>query len=98
MKLGVLYFYFYFFLFTSHPFPSPPLPPSLNSMRLLQTSIASPRRIILWSLWSGLHALVFVIGYLKQKNDPSLVDLNRVGTSIYVSRGAGLVLALDASL
>jgi NADPH oxidase len=54
-----------------------------------------------WLFWGAFLALrlgLFIYGYQKQKNDPELYVLNRLGTSVFVSRGAGLVLGLDCAL
>lgn len=37
-------------------------------------------------------------GYFKQRDDASLALLNGIGQSVYISRGAGLVLSLDCTL
>jgi NADPH oxidase 1 len=49
--------------------------------------------VIFWSVHIGL----WVYGYFKQKNDPELFFLNQIGQSVFTSRGAGLVLALDCA-
>jgi NADPH oxidase len=54
--------------------------------------------LIFWLLFGISHFGLFIYGYFKQKLDPELNVLNRLETSVYMSRGAGLVLALDCTL
>ncbi|KAI9089643.1 ferric reductase NAD binding domain-containing protein [Phlyctochytrium arcticum] len=58
----------------------------------------SAKRFIFYVLFFGIHIAVWTFGFFKQKNDPELALLNSVGYSVYTSRGAGLVLAMDAGL
>ena len=53
--------------------------------------------LLLW--WIICNCLLFLVGYLEQKNDHTLDHLNgRLGQSVYISRGAGLVLTLQVAL
>jgi NADPH oxidase len=45
-----------------------------------------------------LQAVLFYTGYYLQKNNPGLSLLNSLGYSVYLSRGAGLVLATMPAL
>jgi NADPH oxidase len=56
------------------------------------------RSIIFWMCYTAIHVGLFAFGWIKQRNDPSLDVLNEIGTSIYISRGAGLVLAFDCAI
>ena len=50
------------------------------------------------SIFWAAHLALFIFGYFKQRDDPELEFLNQIGQSVYISRGAGLVLALDCAL
>src|SRR4029079_13869149 len=45
-----------------------------------------------------LQIILFVTGFLLQKNNPGLVTLNSIGYSVFISRGPGLVLAVLQAL
>ncbi|KAF9396955.1 hypothetical protein BGX21_009356 [Mortierella sp. AD011] len=49
-------------------------------------------------LISACHVAIFVYGFLLQRNDRELSNLNAIGFSIYCSRGAALCLAFDMTL
>ena len=53
---------------------------------------------LFYSLFVISHLGLFAYGFVKQKSDPELSTLNQLGASVYISRGAGLVLALDCAL
>lgn len=53
---------------------------------------------IFWMVYSLLHLSLFVFGWIKQRDDLSLKILNQIGTSIYISRAAGLVLSFDCAI
>ncbi|KAL2914128.1 hypothetical protein HK105_206386 [Polyrhizophydium stewartii] len=55
------------------------------------------RLIIFHVLFWSIQWALFIYGFYKQKNDPELVVLNSIGYSVYTSRGAGLVLAVDCA-
>ncbi|OLL24771.1 Superoxide-generating NADPH oxidase heavy chain subunit A [Neolecta irregularis DAH-3] len=69
-----------------------------------------PRRIVFRLLFWGSHLVFFAFGWSslarvppahyrwKQAHDPRLADLNSLGVSVWVSRGAGLALAYDSGL
>lgn len=44
-------------------------------------------------LWSALQITVFVIGFAMQRANTDLALLNKIGSSVLISRGAGLCLA-----
>ncbi|KAF9310406.1 hypothetical protein BG003_008575 [Podila horticola] len=49
-------------------------------------------------LLSAAHIAIFIYGFRLQKNDQELSDINKIGFSIYCSRGAALCLAFDMAL
>ncbi|KAI3661171.1 hypothetical protein MP638_005608 [Amoeboaphelidium occidentale] len=68
---------------------------SLRSILTLGVTGWRAGLFLLW--WIICNVAVFMLGYLEQMNDPALLHLNApIGTSIYFSRGAGLVLIFDA--
>ncbi|TIB04742.1 hypothetical protein E3P92_03307 [Wallemia ichthyophaga] len=46
----------------------------------------------------GVHLGLFVYGWWSQQTNERLAGLNKLGISVWASRGAGLVLALDGGL
>lgn len=46
-----------------------------------------------YSGWAILNISVFISGFLFQKDNPGLSTLNKLGISVYTSRGAGMCLA-----
>eukprot|EP00842_Homolaphlyctis_polyrhiza_P000856 jgi/Hompol1/1771/HPOL_001939-RA len=57
----------------------------------------TPRLVLFHLVFWTVHFAIFVYGYYKQKNDPELFVLNSIGTSVFTSRGAGLVLGVDCA-
>ncbi|KIW11268.1 hypothetical protein PV08_10568 [Exophiala spinifera] len=55
----------------------------------------APSKIIFYVLWWGLHWGLFAFGWYKQASDPRLAGLNTLTFSVWLSRGAGLVLSFD---
>jgi NADPH oxidase len=53
---------------------------------------------LFWAVFLSVHLGLFIYGFVKQKDDPELYLLNQIGGSVYISRGAGLVLGLDCAL
>uniref|UniRef100_L7J2T3 Cytochrome b-245 heavy chain subunit beta n=1 Tax=Pyricularia oryzae (strain P131) TaxID=1143193 RepID=L7J2T3_PYRO1 len=49
------------------------------------------------SFW-GFHIGIFAYGWYKQFSDPRLAGLNTLTFSVWISRGAGLVLSVDGML
>lgn len=68
-------------------------------LELLRMLLMKSKRFWLFHLlfWS-MHAAIFTYGWFKQKNDYELRILNSIGNSVFTSRAAGLVLAVDCSL
>ncbi|KAJ3035742.1 hypothetical protein HDV00_003455 [Rhizophlyctis rosea] len=56
------------------------------------------KALTFWIVWLAAHVALFVFGFIKQKDDAELWLLNSIKWSVYTSRGAGLVLALDCAL
>ncbi|KAJ7262943.1 NADPH oxidase isoform 1 [Mycena rebaudengoi] len=57
-----------------------------------------PRRLLFNVIFYGLHFFLFAYGWTSQKNNKKLAALNLLQYSVWVSRGAGLVLAFDGAL
>lgn len=57
----------------------------------------SPRRIAFFIVFAMLHLFLFAYGWHSQMTDKELDNLNVLRFSVWVSRGAGLVLALDCA-
>ncbi|KAI9682971.1 MAG: hypothetical protein M1829_006407 [Trizodia sp. TS-e1964] len=55
-------------------------------------------RLLFNVLFHGLHIGLFALGWKKQQDDIRLKGLNSLTFSVWLSRGAGLVLSVDASL
>ncbi|KAL2063441.1 hypothetical protein VTL71DRAFT_5246 [Oculimacula yallundae] len=49
-------------------------------------------------LFHGFHIFLFIFGWKKQSDDPRLAGLNTLTFSVWISRGAGLVLSVDGSM
>ncbi|KAF2139897.1 uncharacterized protein K452DRAFT_231644 [Aplosporella prunicola CBS 121167] len=54
-----------------------------------------PKKLLFYFLFHGLHFGLFAYGWWKQATDPRLAPLNALKFSIWISRGAGLVLSVD---
>ncbi|EOD52254.1 putative NADPH oxidase protein [Neofusicoccum parvum] len=61
-------------------------------------SLLEPRKLIFYFLFHGLHIGLFAFGWYKQASDPRLAPLNLLRFSVWISRGAGLVLSVDTML
>jgi NADPH oxidase 1 len=57
-----------------------------------------PRRLAFNVIWYSLHLGVFAYGWYSQATNVQLAGLNTLLFSVWISRGAGLVLALDGAL
>ncbi|KAJ7241502.1 NADPH oxidase [Mycena haematopus] len=58
----------------------------------------APRRFIFNVIFYGLHFFLFAYGWHSQQTNQKLAALNLLKFSVWVSRGAGLVLAFDGAL
>ncbi|KAJ7895097.1 NADPH oxidase isoform 1 [Mycena leptocephala] len=63
-----------------------------------QRELLTPRRLVFNVLFYGLHLFLFAYGWFSQETNSRLSGLNSLKFSVWVSRGAGLVLALDGGL
>ncbi|KAH7065271.1 NADPH oxidase A [Macrophomina phaseolina] len=59
------------------------------------TSHFMPRKLLFYFLFHGLHIGLFAFGWYKQAGDERLAALNGLRFSVWISRGAGLVLSFD---
>ncbi|KAK8072106.1 Cytochrome b-245 heavy chain subunit beta [Apiospora saccharicola] len=57
-----------------------------------------PSKIIFHILFWGMHWGFFAFGWYKQFATPQLAPLNTLRFSVWLSRGAGLVLSIDGTL
>ena len=62
------------------------------------TSWLTPRKLLFYTIFWGLHASIFVVGWYVQQTDQKLAGLNTLKFSVWISRGAGLCLACDTTL
>lgn len=58
----------------------------------------APAKIAFYILWWTFHWGLFALGWWKQAADPRLAALNTLTFSVWLSRGAGLVLSVDVAL
>ncbi|EPE06185.1 nadph oxidase [Ophiostoma piceae UAMH 11346] len=58
----------------------------------------TPQKIIFHILFWGFHWFLFAYGWYKQAKDIRLAGLNSLKFSVWISRGAGLVLTVDGML
>ncbi|KKY17623.1 putative nadph oxidase [Diplodia seriata] len=61
-------------------------------------ALLEPRKLIFYFFFYGLHIFMFAYGWYKQATDERLAALNLLKWSVWISRGAGLVLSLDTML
>ncbi|KAK2802257.1 hypothetical protein FQN50_007438 [Emmonsiellopsis sp. PD_5] len=55
-------------------------------------------KLIFYFLFHGMQIGLFIFGWWKQAGDPRLAPLNKLTFSVWLSRGAGLVLSVDGAL
>lgn len=58
----------------------------------------SIKSILFWTIFTAIHIGLFIYGWIKQENDLDLKVFTSLGTSVLVSRAAGLVLCFDCTL
>ncbi|KAI5784245.1 ferric reductase NAD binding domain-containing protein [Pyronema domesticum] len=56
------------------------------------------RKLTFWIFWWGIHWGLFAYGWYSQITNARLAGLNTLLYSVWLSRGAGLVLAFDGGL
>ncbi|KAI4725184.1 hypothetical protein E4T49_07111 [Aureobasidium sp. EXF-10728] len=61
-------------------------------------SLVTPRKLSFYLLFHGFHIALFIIGWWKQQSSKALAPLNLLTFSVWISRGAGLVLSVDTTL
>ncbi|KAJ7760639.1 NADPH oxidase isoform 1 [Mycena maculata] len=64
----------------------------------VKRELLTPRRLVFNVLFYGTHFALFALGWFLQETDSRLGPLNSLGFSVWISRGAGLVLAFDGGL
>ena len=63
--------------------------------RAMLARFMTPRKLIFHFFFWGFHWAIFGIGWWKQQGDARLAPLNGLQFSVWISRGAGLVLSVD---
>ncbi|KAI4141411.1 MAG: hypothetical protein L6R39_005345 [Caloplaca ligustica] len=58
----------------------------------------APSKILFNIIFHGLHIGIFIYGWWKQAADERLAGLNTLTFSVWLSRGAGLVLSVDGAI
>jgi len=71
---------------------------SLVEENWFQREFTHPRRLLFNIIWYGAQFGLFGYGWHSQATNPKLAGLNTLGFSVWSSRGAGLVLALDGGM
>ncbi|KAI1464234.1 putative FAD binding protein [Daldinia caldariorum] len=66
-------------------------------LELVKKQFTAPKLVFHVLFW-GVHWFFFGFGWYKQAHDPKLAGLNTLSWSVWLSRGAGLVLAVDGTL
>ncbi|KAG9704442.1 hypothetical protein KCU73_g18039, partial [Aureobasidium melanogenum] len=61
-------------------------------------SLVTPRKLSFYLLFHGIHVALFIIGWWKQQTTEALEPLNLLTFSVWISRGAALVLSVDTTL
>lgn len=64
----------------------------------VKAELLTPRRLLFNVIWYGVHIGTFAYGWYSQASNPALAGLNTLKFSVWTSRGAGLVLAVDGFL
>ncbi|KAI1101047.1 putative FAD binding protein [Jackrogersella minutella] len=69
----------------------------MDLLSLMKKQLTATKLIFHVLFW-GLHWGLLAFGWYKQNADPRLAGLNTLKWSVWISRGAGLVLAVDGTL
>jgi len=56
------------------------------------------RKVVFYLIFHGFHVGLFILGWWKQVTEGRLEALNQLNFSVWISRGAGLVLSVDILL
>ncbi|RKU48306.1 hypothetical protein DL546_007824 [Coniochaeta pulveracea] len=67
----------------------------MSMVTLLKKQLTGTKLLFNFLFWS-FHWALFAYGWWKQASDPRLAGLNTLKYSVWISRGAGLVLSVDA--
>ncbi|KAG8812766.1 hypothetical protein FRC17_001830, partial [Serendipita sp. 399] len=71
----------------------------MNGVReWIKAEFLTPRRLVFNVIWYGIHVFTFGYGWYSQASNAQLKGLNTLQISVWTSRGAGLVLAVDGFL
>jgi NADPH oxidase len=60
--------------------------------------VFAPRKLFFYALFHGFHLGIFAVGWYTQISNQKLAALNTLNFSVWISRGAGLVLSVDTLL
>ncbi|ROT43637.1 cytochrome b-245 heavy chain subunit beta [Sodiomyces alkalinus F11] len=69
----------------------------LVNIPLIKKQFTAQKLLFHFIFW-GLHWGIFAFGWWKQATEPRLAPLNLLQFSVWISRGAGLVLSVDGML
>lgn len=58
----------------------------------------APRKLLFNFLFHGFHVAIFIVGWWAQASNQRLAALNALYWSVWLSRGAALVLTVDITL
>jgi NADPH oxidase 1 len=72
--------------------------PGFDQPGWIEREFLTLRRVIFNFLWYSSQIAVFCYGWYSQASNVKLAGLNSLMFSVWVSRGAGLVLGLDGFL
>ncbi|KAJ0425101.1 FAD-binding domain-containing protein [Aspergillus carlsbadensis] len=61
-------------------------------------SYVAPSKLFFYTWFWGLHIACFILGWYYQARSVPLAPLNALSYSVWISRGAGLVLTFDGTL
>ncbi|KAJ7642202.1 NADPH oxidase isoform 1 [Roridomyces roridus] len=64
----------------------------------IKRELLTPRRLVFNVIFYGLQLFLFAYGWFLQETNTRLSGLNTLKFSVWISRGAGLVLAFDGGL
>jgi NADPH oxidase 1 len=64
----------------------------------LLAQFKQPRKLLFFTLWWTFQWGIFALGWWKQQDDIRLAALNTLTFSVWLSRGAGLILSVDVML
>ncbi|KIL70915.1 hypothetical protein M378DRAFT_499415 [Amanita muscaria Koide BX008] len=64
----------------------------------IHKELLTPKRLLFNILFYGSHLAIFAYGWYSQQTNTRLAGLNTLKWSVWISRGAGLVLAYDGGL